>query len=53
MDAFEVEKVRDDAETVIVEEAALIAAELMPVAVFLGWHWSEVRPDREIADGSS
>lgn len=30
------------------EDAAVIAAELMPVAVFLGWRWGEVRPDGEI-----
>jgi hypothetical protein len=35
-------------EALVVEDAALIAAELVPVAVFLGWSWSEVRPDREI-----
>lgn len=29
-------------------DAAVIAAELIPVAVFLGWRWREVRPDREI-----
>lgn len=30
------------------EDAAVIAAELLPVAVFMGWRWREVRPDREI-----
>jgi len=30
------------------EDAAVIAAELIPVAVFMGWRWREVRPDREI-----
>ncbi|MFO0631204.1 MAG: hypothetical protein U0325_37035 [Polyangiales bacterium] len=38
---------RDEAVTVD-EQAALISAELIPVAVFLGWTWGEVRPDREI-----
>lgn len=31
------------------EDALVISAELMPVAVFLGWRWGEVRPDREIS----
>jgi hypothetical protein len=35
------------------EGAALIAAELMPVAVFLGWTWEEVRPDREIVPAAA
>lgn len=35
-------------EILIDEDSPVIAAELMPVAVFLGWHWGEVRPDREI-----
>ena len=30
------------------EESAVIAAELMPVAIFLGWSWDEVRPNREL-----
>jgi hypothetical protein len=37
-----------DSEVTVDERAALISAELIPVAVFLGWSWSEVRPDREI-----
>ena len=36
-------------EVTVDERAALISAELIPVAVFLGWSWGEVRPDREIA----
>lgn len=36
------------AEVTVDERAALISAELIPVAVFLGWSWGEVRPDREI-----
>lgn len=30
------------------ETSAVIAAELMPVAIFLGWSWEEVRPNREL-----
>lgn len=37
-----------DGEVTVDERAALISAELIPVAVFLGWTWGEVRPDREI-----
>lgn len=37
-----------DGEVTVDERAALISAELIPVAVFLGWSWGEVRPDREI-----
>lgn len=50
MKQAEVECAREELaqEAVVVEDAALIAAELVPVAVFLGWSWDEVRPDREI-----
>ncbi len=37
-----------DPDVTVDERAALISAELIPVAVFLGWSWGEVRPDREI-----
>jgi len=38
----------EEGDVTVDERAALISAELLPVAVFLGWTWGEVRPDREI-----